>query len=57
MLDGACEFVDEWDVAAGPAAVFDVLADGRTYPLWWRPVYRDAQTDGPPAVGRSSRDR
>ena len=35
------EFVDEWDVAAPPEAVFDALADARTYPQWWSPVYID----------------
>jgi uncharacterized protein YndB with AHSA1/START domain/quercetin dioxygenase-like cupin family protein len=43
-------FVDEWDVAAPPEAVFDALADPRTYPQWWRPTYLDVQADGPPAV-------
>jgi len=47
-------FVDEWDVAAPAAAVFEALADGRTYPEWWRPVYLDVQADGPPAVGSVS---
>jgi uncharacterized protein YndB with AHSA1/START domain len=47
--------VDEWDVAAAPAAVFAVLADARTYPAWWKPVYLQAETDGPPAVGRTAR--
>jgi uncharacterized protein YndB with AHSA1/START domain/quercetin dioxygenase-like cupin family protein len=45
------EFVDEWDVAAPPEAVFDVLSDARTYPQWWRPVYIDVKADGEPAVG------
>ena len=44
-------FVDEWDVDAPPAAVFDALADARTYPEWWRPVYLDVETDGPPELG------
>ncbi|MEA2312537.1 MAG: hypothetical protein QOE28_2505 [Solirubrobacteraceae bacterium] len=49
-------FVDEWDVAAPPHAVFDALADARTYPDWWKPVYIDVEgEDGPPAVGRRSR--
>jgi uncharacterized protein YndB with AHSA1/START domain/mannose-6-phosphate isomerase-like protein (cupin superfamily) len=48
-------FVDEWDVAAPPEAVFDALADARTYPRWWSPVYIDAEADGPPALGRESR--
>ena len=37
-------FVDEWDVAAPPEAVFDALADARTYPRWWRPVYLDVDS-------------
>src|SRR5262249_20104149 len=45
-------FVDEWDVAASPEAVFDALADARTYPDWWKPVYISAEGDGPPEVGR-----
>lgn len=44
-------FVDEWDVAAPPEAVYDALADGRTYPQWWRPVYIDVDADGPPVLG------
>jgi quercetin dioxygenase-like cupin family protein/uncharacterized protein YndB with AHSA1/START domain len=48
-------FVDEWDVAAAPEAVFDVLADAQTYPLWWRPVYLDVESDGPARVGSQSR--
>ena len=48
-------FVDEWDVAAAPEIVFDALADGRTYPEWWRPVYIDVEGDGPPAVGHVAR--
>lgn len=47
-------FVDEWDVAAAPRAVYDALADGRTYPCWWRPVYIAVAADGPPAVGSVS---
>jgi uncharacterized protein YndB with AHSA1/START domain len=47
-------FVDEWDVAAPPEAVFDALADSRTYPTWWRPVYLAAQSDGPVALGTAS---
>jgi mannose-6-phosphate isomerase-like protein (cupin superfamily)/uncharacterized protein YndB with AHSA1/START domain len=48
-------FVDEWDVAAPPDAVYDVLVDGHSYPRWWRPVYLDVETDGPPMVGAVSR--
>ena len=47
-------FVDEWDVDAPQEAVFEALADARTYPEWWRPVYIKAETDGPPEVGRVS---
>src|SRR3954468_5038985 len=48
-------FVDEWDVAAPPKAVFDALADARTYPAWWAPVYIDVDADGPPVLGKVSR--
>jgi uncharacterized protein YndB with AHSA1/START domain len=44
-------FVDEWDVAAPPEAVFDAIADSRSYPHWWRPVYLEVQADGPAAHG------
>ncbi len=44
-------FVDEWDVAAPPEAVFDAVADSRSYPQWWRPVYMDVRADGPAAPG------
>jgi uncharacterized protein YndB with AHSA1/START domain/mannose-6-phosphate isomerase-like protein (cupin superfamily) len=47
-------FVDEWDVAAAPQAVFDALADARTYPRWWTPVYIDVDADGPPTLGKQS---
>jgi quercetin dioxygenase-like cupin family protein/uncharacterized protein YndB with AHSA1/START domain len=52
---GEYRFVDEWDVAAPAEAVFDLLADARTYPSWWRPVYLEAESDGPPERGRESR--
>jgi uncharacterized protein YndB with AHSA1/START domain len=48
-------FVDEWDVAAPPEAVFDALADAKTYPQWWTPVYIDVESDGPAELGRESR--
>jgi uncharacterized protein YndB with AHSA1/START domain len=48
-------FVDEWDVEAPTEAVFTAIADARTYPEWWKPVYLEAETDGPPEVGRASR--
>jgi uncharacterized protein YndB with AHSA1/START domain/quercetin dioxygenase-like cupin family protein len=47
-------FVDEWDVAAPPEAVFDALADTRTYPQWWRPVYLDVESAGPAEIGAES---
>ena len=47
------EFVDEWHVDAPPEAVFDVLADGSTYPQWWKPVYISTEADdGPPELGK-----
>jgi uncharacterized protein YndB with AHSA1/START domain/quercetin dioxygenase-like cupin family protein len=48
-------FVDEWDVAAPPQAVFEALADARTYPRWWTPVYLDVGADGPPRLGTVSK--
>jgi uncharacterized protein YndB with AHSA1/START domain len=47
-------FIDEWDVDAPREAVFEALADARTYPEWWKPVYIDVKADGPPEVGRTS---
>jgi uncharacterized protein YndB with AHSA1/START domain len=32
-------FVDEWVVAAPAEVVYEVIADARTYPDWWKPVY------------------
>jgi uncharacterized protein YndB with AHSA1/START domain/quercetin dioxygenase-like cupin family protein len=51
---GEYAFVDQWHVAAPPEAVFDALADARTYPQWWTPVYIDVDADGPPALGKRS---
>jgi uncharacterized protein YndB with AHSA1/START domain len=47
-------FVDEWDVAAPREAVFAAIADARTYPQWWRPVYLDVDADGPAELGKES---
>src|SRR3954463_7028696 len=46
LPDTAHTLVDEWHVDAPAENVFDVLADGRTYPEWWNPVYLDVETDG-----------
>ena len=51
---GEYVFVDEWDVDAPAHAIFTALADARTYPEWWIPVYKDVDSDGPPAIGRVS---
>jgi uncharacterized protein YndB with AHSA1/START domain len=56
-MAGEYVFVDEWDVAAPQERVFDALADARTYPEWWTPIYREIQADGPPEVGRESRQK
>jgi uncharacterized protein YndB with AHSA1/START domain len=48
------EFIDEWDVNAPQDAVFGALADATTYPDWWRPVYIEVESDGPPQQGRVS---
>ena len=47
-------FVDDWDVDAPQEAVFEALADARTYPEWWSAVYIDVEADGPPRVGAVS---
>jgi uncharacterized protein YndB with AHSA1/START domain/mannose-6-phosphate isomerase-like protein (cupin superfamily) len=47
-------FVDEWSVAAPPEAVFAAIADARSYPEWWRPVYLDVDADGPARLGSES---
>lgn len=44
-------FVDEWEVDAPPEAVFSALADARTYPEWWKPVYIEVEGDCEPAIG------
>jgi uncharacterized protein YndB with AHSA1/START domain/mannose-6-phosphate isomerase-like protein (cupin superfamily) len=48
-------FVDEWDVAAPREPVFAALADARTYPEWWKPVYIEVDAEGEPALGKESR--
>jgi quercetin dioxygenase-like cupin family protein/uncharacterized protein YndB with AHSA1/START domain len=53
--DGEYVFVDEWDVDAPIEAVFDTLADARSYPEWWTPVYIDVQAEGETRVGQVSR--
>lgn len=50
-------FLDRWLVDAQQEAVFDALADARTYPVWWTPTYKEVTADGPPAVGRRSHQR
>lgn len=48
-------FLDEWDVDAPREAVFAALADAGSYQEWWKQVYIAVETDGPPEVGRMSR--
>ena len=48
-------FVDEWDVDAPREAVFEALADARTYPEWWTPVYIEVTGDGEPVAGAETR--
>lgn len=48
-------FVDEWDVDAPKEAVFEALADARTYPEWWTPVYIEVEGDAEPEVGAATR--
>jgi uncharacterized protein YndB with AHSA1/START domain len=56
-MAGEYVFIDEWDVRAPQERIFDALADARTYPQWWRPTYLSVESDGPPEVGRVSRQR
>jgi quercetin dioxygenase-like cupin family protein/uncharacterized protein YndB with AHSA1/START domain len=51
LFDREYLFVDEWDVAAPREAVFDALADARTYPQWWRPVHLGVESGEPSGVG------
>jgi uncharacterized protein YndB with AHSA1/START domain len=44
-------FLDEWDVDAPQEAVFNALADARTYPEWWKPVYIKVEGDREPGTG------
>jgi hypothetical protein len=44
-------FLEEWDVDAPQEAIFEALADARTYPAWWKPVYIDVEGDEPPGQG------
>lgn len=48
-------FLDEWDVDAPQEAAFNALADARTYPEWWKPVYIEVEGDCEPAVGCQTR--
>jgi quercetin dioxygenase-like cupin family protein/uncharacterized protein YndB with AHSA1/START domain len=48
-------FVDEWDVDAPRESVFAAIADARSYPTWWKPVYLDVESSGEPEVGSESR--
>jgi len=48
-------FVDEWDVDEHRETVFAAIADARSYPQWWKPVYIDVEADGAPALGKESR--
>jgi uncharacterized protein YndB with AHSA1/START domain len=44
-------FLDAWDVDAPQEAVFEAIADARTYPEWWTPVYIEVEGDQPPGAG------
>ena len=35
--------------------MFGAIADARSYPRWWKPVYIDVEADGEPALGKESR--
>jgi quercetin dioxygenase-like cupin family protein/uncharacterized protein YndB with AHSA1/START domain len=46
LLDTEYTFVDEWDVNARQEDVYDALADGTSYPRWWKRVYISAVEEG-----------
>jgi Polyketide cyclase / dehydrase and lipid transport len=48
-------FLDEWDVDAPQKAIFNALADARTYPEWWKPVYIEVEGDQEPAEDVTTR--
>ena len=48
-------FLHEWDVDAPQEAVFEALADARTYPRWWKPVYIEVEGDYEPSLGCTTR--
>ncbi len=48
-------FVDEWTVDAPRESVFAAIADARSYPTWWKPVYLSVESEGEPEVGSESR--
>src|SRR4051812_41050529 len=45
---------DAWDVAAPREAVFEALADARSYPEWWKPVYTRASSPTPSGSPRAA---
>ena len=49
-------FVGEWNVDAPIEAVFETIADARTYPEWRKPVYIETEADGPARLGALSRE-
>jgi mannose-6-phosphate isomerase-like protein (cupin superfamily)/uncharacterized protein YndB with AHSA1/START domain len=48
-------FVDEWTVDAPRESVFAAIADARSYPTWWKPVYLSVESEGEPEIGSESR--
>ena len=55
LPSGEYSFVDEWDVDAPRESVFAAIADARSYPEWWKPVYLEVESEGEPEVGKESR--
>jgi uncharacterized protein YndB with AHSA1/START domain len=50
----AYRFLEQWFIPFPPEQVWDVLADGRKLPLWWKGVYLKAEPlteDRAPRVG------
>jgi hypothetical protein len=55
MTGSDYHFLTRWELEASPREVFDLIADGPSYPRWWPSVFLDARVlepGGEQGVGR-----